>query len=84
MENLCSDDLRVALTALRDLLAVRLVGAEPRESAPLARQLREVLTVLASLAEPEESGLDDLAARRAGRRAETQVSAFGDGVVGGA
>ena len=70
VEGLCSNDLRVSLTALRDVLVERLLGAEPRESAALARQLELVLVRLASLPAEEKSQVDDLTARRKERRAK--------------
>lgn len=63
-------DLRLSLTALRDHLAERLLSAE-RDAAPLARQLTIVLRELAALPNPaEESKVDEIAARRAARRAK--------------
>ncbi len=61
---LADGDLRVALAALRDLLIVRIRAAEPRETAPLAKQLADVLESLESLPGEEKSRLDDLVARR--------------------
>ena len=64
-----SGDRRAALLALRDELARRLVDAE-RDAAPLARQLTIVLREIEQLPVPgEKSRVDDLAKRRARRRA---------------
>lgn len=41
-----------------------------RDAAALSKELRAVTAELESLAPAEESGVDDLAARRAARRAE--------------
>lgn len=67
-----SGDLRTQLIALRDLLTERIAAAEPKETAPLARQLADVLVRIAGLPGDEKSGLDDLAAKRAKRRAQVQ------------
>ena len=65
MADLLADgDLRVALAALRDLLIVRIRAAEPRETAPLANQLADVLESLDSLPGEEQSRVDDLVSRR--------------------
>ena len=62
-------DHRASLIALRDHLAERLVSAE-KDAAPLARQLTIVLAQIASLPASESgSKLDEIAARRAARRA---------------
>ena len=64
-----SGDRREALLALRDELARRLVDAD-RDAAPLARQLTIVLREIEQLPVPgEKSRVDDLAKRRARRRA---------------
>ena len=60
---------RAALEALRDHLAACLDAAEPERAAPLSRELRETLRELDALAEPKGSTVDDLAKRRAARRA---------------
>ena len=66
-----SGDRRATLLALRDELARRLVDAE-RDAAPLARQLTIVLREIEQLPVPgEASRVDDLAKRRASRRAAT-------------
>jgi hypothetical protein len=66
-----SGDRRATLLALRDELARRLVDAE-RDAAPLARQLTIVLREIEQLPVPgEKSRVDDLAKRRASRRAAT-------------
>ena len=64
-----SGDRREALRALRDELARRLIDAD-RDAAPLARQLTIVLREIEQLPVPgEKSRVDDLAKRRARRRA---------------
>ena len=64
-----SGSRRDALVALRDHLAQRLLVAD-KDAAPLARQLTIVLREIAELpALDKESTLDDLAQRRASRRA---------------
>lgn len=64
-------DRRATLLALRDELARRLVDAD-RDAAPLARQLTIVLREIEQLPVPgEKSRVDDLAKRRASRRAAT-------------
>ena len=64
-----SGDRRATLLALRDELARRLVDAD-RDAAPLARQLTIVLREIEQLPVPgEKSRVDDLAKRRARRRA---------------
>lgn len=68
-DEVVSGDHARALAATRDLLAVRIAVAEPRETAPLVNQLRATLAELAELgADEEASVVDDLASRRADRR----------------
>ncbi|GAB3117866.1 hypothetical protein GCM10027160_29070 [Streptomyces calidiresistens] len=72
-----SGDRRRALEALRDDLAHRLdaEGTTDRDAAALATQLRLVLSDLAALRGGETGdSVDDLAARRARRRAETAAA----------
>lgn len=65
-----SGDRREALEAMRAHLAGLLLGAEPREAAALSRELRRVLDELDRLgAGTKGDSVDDLAARRARRRA---------------
>lgn len=65
-----SGDQRLALEALRDRLARDLDMAPPQVSAQLAAQLRATLAELAALpAQETKSVVDDIAARRAARRA---------------
>ena len=67
-------DHRASLIALRDHLAERLAVAE-KDAAPLARQLTIVLAQIASLPASESgSKLDEIAARRAARRAKATGS----------
>lgn len=80
VESLCgavrSGDRREALEALRDTLAWSIeADAEVKSVAPLANQLRMVLSELDTLAEAKEGDpLDALAARRAARRSGTAAS----------
>ena len=60
---------RQGLEAIRDKLAADLDECDPSRSAPLAKQLVEVLREIEGLAAPKESVHDDLASRRAERRA---------------
>jgi hypothetical protein len=73
------------LEALRDHLARQLEDAEPRECAAIARQLASVLAQLEAMAPPKKSRADELAKRRAARRAAAKVSgdAGSDRVVSG-
>lgn len=62
------------LVALRDLLAQRLVVAAPRDVAPIAKQLADVDARIEELSVPEETdGVDEIAERRAARRAEAKA-----------
>lgn len=62
------------LVALRDLLAQRLVVAAPRDVAPIAKQLADVDARIEELSVPEEAdGVDEIAERRAARRAEAKA-----------
>lgn len=65
-------DPRLALEALRVRVAQVLDDCEPRELAALAKTYLELLKAVAALPGEEKSNLDDLAARRAARRAEVQ------------
>ena len=69
-DSLASGDLRESMTALRDVLIGRILGAEPKETAPLAKQLAEVLKTLDGLPGEEKSDLDDLRDAREKRRAK--------------
>jgi hypothetical protein len=59
---------RDSLVAIRDLLAVQLESASGREAAVIARELRETLRELQALGGAEVDDVDELAARRSGRR----------------
>lgn len=60
------------LTALRSLLADRLERAGSRDVAAIAKQLADIDERLEELTVPEESdGVDDLAAARDKRRADS-------------
>ncbi len=82
-ESVTSGDLRKGLEALRDFLAERLENAEPKSVAPIAKQLADVMKELDSLPGEEASQVDDLAERRAARRAAVPKRPPG-GDVGGA
>lgn len=71
-EAVASGDRTKALLALRDELARDIENAPCSAVAPLAKQLRDVLTELETL-RPKQgaSKVDDLAARRAKRRSDT-------------
>lgn len=59
---------RDGLVALRDTLAATIEVAEPKEVAPLARQLQSVIAALDAIpAATEASPLDEIAAKRARR-----------------
>lgn len=68
MSDLGSEDVREALSALRDLLVARISDAVPGETAALAKQLADVILKIDSLPSVEKSELDDLEAKRAKRR----------------
>lgn len=83
-DEVASGDRRRALVALRDRLVAAIEETEGFHVAPLAKQLTDVLAQLDQLKEPEVSARDDLAKRRAERRAGASVSGdAGAGVVGG-
>lgn len=70
IEIVATGDRRGSLEAIRNLLAARLPYAPPREVAPMARQLVDVIRELDELPDGEvASVVDDLAAARAARRA---------------
>jgi hypothetical protein len=82
-----------ALSALREVLAERLLEADQPATAAISRELRAVLEQLRKLgAGRQESALDEIAARRARRRAAGPAGAedpprptgSGDGGPGGA
>lgn len=73
-----SEDRRASLSAIRDRVARELVGAEGRDVAALAKELREVIREIDSLPTAERvtpldklagAVSDDLAQRRADRQA---------------
>lgn len=65
-----SGDRYRGLVALRDRLATDLEGLDPRYVAPVAKQLADVIREIDSLPQSREaSTVDDLASRRASRRA---------------
>lgn len=64
-----SADSRVALEAIRDALAEAIEAAAPNEVAALSKQLVDVLGRIESLPTKEASAVDDLAAKRAARKA---------------
>lgn len=64
-------DRRAALEAIRDKLAAELEAASGRDAAAIAKELRSTINELESLPGGKEvSRLDELAARRADRRAD--------------
>ena len=66
---------RRRLEALRDALTVAIAEAGSRDLAPLAGQLRAVLKDLSAIPDvAEASDVDDLAAKRARRRAAASGS----------
>lgn len=66
---------RRRLEALRDALTAAIANAGNRDLAPLAGQLRAVLSDLAALPDmTEASDVDDLAAKRARRRSGASAS----------
>lgn len=66
-----SGDRRTALEAIRDRLAVELDGAEGRDAAGIAKELRATIAELESLPGGKAvSAVDELSARRAERRAD--------------
>ena len=71
LEDLKSDDQRVALSALRDVLAQHLLSAEPNVSAQIAGRLQAVIAAIAALPPlvPSKTKLDELRDRRAARQA---------------
>lgn len=74
-EIVATGDRRKSLEAVRDHLARNLVDAEGREVATIAKELRNVMAELYSLpGEREGSKSDELAERRARRRAAAQGS----------
>ena len=82
--DVASGDRRKALEAIRDRLAGEMKRAEGAAVAALSRQLTEVLGQLDAIKEPEVSARDDLARRRAARRADAKVQGAPDGAdVGG-
>lgn len=62
-------DRRAALEAIRDRLAAELQRARGTGAAAVARELREVLAELEAIPDEEVSPVDQLARRRAERRA---------------
>jgi hypothetical protein len=67
---LASGDEVQALSAARELLAEQMLNVEGKDIAPISRELRAVLVDLRRLgAGRQESALDEIAARRAKRRA---------------
>lgn len=69
-----SGDRRGALEAIRANLAARLDGCEDREAASVARQLVAVIAEIEALPVAKESDpVDDIATRRAKRRATSST-----------
>lgn len=72
-------DTREALEAIRDALAQSLEVAQANEVAPLSKQLVDVLGRLAALPVKEASTVDDLAAKRAARKARSSDASAAGG-----
>lgn len=70
LEAIESGDRRESLQAIRDRLAAELAGAEGRDAAAIAKELRATLAELDALPGEEEDTVDQLAARRANRIAD--------------
>lgn len=75
-----SGDRRATLMALRDKLAAEIEEIDPRYLAPLVRQMTDVLKALDAMPAEARSKVDELADRRASRRANPKVA---DGSAGG-
>ena len=83
LAGLTSDDLRLSLTTLRDVLATELVlTRDPKAKAALAKQFADVAKAIDALPGEEASKTDELAERRAARRAQVSKRAAGDDVGG--
>ena len=63
---------RAGLEAIRDHLAASLEVVDPDKTAVLAKQLAEVMRELESLSESKGSTVDQLARRRAARKAAAE------------
>ena len=68
-------DRKAALEAIRDRLAAELTRARGTGAAAIARELREVLTELEAIPDPEVSPVEQLLRRRAERRAAAEGGA---------
>lgn len=68
-------DRKAALEAIRDRLAAELTRARGTGAAAIARELREVLTELEAIPDPEVSPVEQLLRRRAERRAAAESGA---------
>lgn len=74
--DVCSGDERTALEAMRRKLALAMDVAEPSVVAQIAARLQAVVARIAELADgadAEESPTDEIARKRAARRAAAQV-----------
>lgn len=74
-----SGDRRATLVALRDKLAAEIEDIDPRYLAPLVRQMTDVMNALDTMPAEARSKVDELAKRRAVRRATPKVA---DGAAG--
>jgi molecular chaperone GrpE (heat shock protein) len=63
-------DMRTALEAIRNRLAAELARSKGQAAAAVAKELRAVLDAIEALPGAEVDPIDDLAAKRAQRRAE--------------
>ncbi len=67
VEAAASGDRRRTLEQLRDYLARSLMDVEPKNAAPLAKQLADVVRELNEMPATEANELDELARQRAAR-----------------
>lgn len=78
--DLRSADRATVLKALRERLASAIEAAEPKELAPLVRQMVSVTAELAAIEKSGASRVDDLAKARSRRR--SKASAVGGAASG--
>lgn len=73
-EVIAAGDRLESLVVLRDHLAELLEKASPRDASPLSRQLTAIIEKIAAVETPAASKVDDLANKRAARRAKSKAS----------
>jgi hypothetical protein len=73
-ETIAKGDRLESLIVLRDHIAELLEKASPRDASPLSRQLTVIIEKIAEHEKPPQSRVDELAGKRAKRRAGTKVS----------